>query len=111
VESLVVWALANSEWLGFYGTALFGGLVGHALAFETSIVKWSRSKHVVTMLTGWLYSLFIGHCVYLIWQAMGWNIQIMYLSAGIFSVFGSRTILWAYNKAMSRLDGATNNGS
>lgn len=84
--------------------ALFGGTIGHVLAFETSLVKWSVGQHCTLLLISWLKALFIATCIFWVQQVFQWNLPMMFLSTGILSVFGSRSILWAYHKFMRYLD-------
>lgn len=111
MRDLLAWVLANSEWLAFPGMGLFGATVGHVMAFDTSPVKWSYGQHFWMVLSAWIKGLFIGTCLFWFQQWAQWNLPAMFLATGIFSVFGSRSILWAYQKFIRYLDNGTNQSS
>lgn len=107
MQSFIEWVLANSEWLSFPAMGIFGGTIGHVLAFETSHVKWSGGQHCAMVFIAWLKALFIATCIFQFQQLVQWNLPVMFLATGVLSIFGSQTIMVFYEMVMRRLKGMT----
>jgi hypothetical protein len=97
------WLLANIEWLGIPGMAMFGGVIGHALAYEEATIRWSVEQHVIKLFLACLKSLFIAAIALAIRAEYGGSAPLYYGSVSIVCVFGSETIKTAYRFVMRRV--------
>lgn len=92
VLTFTEYLLANSEALGILGIGVFGGTIGHALAYEEADFKWARCEHVRKLFIGWLYSLFIATLGILCRIEYGGSFPVYAGGVALLSVFGADTI-------------------
>lgn len=93
------WIIENANWVGFAAMSFIGSVVGHIKAYEASAVEWPIKKHFWDLFKRCSYAVFIALIIYLGYDYFKIAQPIAFILTGIFSVFGSETIDFFYERA------------
>ncbi len=96
------WIADNLSWLGFIVMACIGAIVGHVKAYEASNVEWTLKQHLKGLAINLFYALFIALVICFTYKYTGASEPIAFVTTGVLSVFGSKTIDLLYEIARQK---------